>query len=235
MARSGRFGLADQDQDVERVELQAGEVGQLALGHPLVGRAEVLADVRLEVVDPPVEQLAEDPRRRVVVAREQADLLGRPDPVDDRLERPAGEAGQVGVLPALLHPGEGELHAADVRDDLELVLAQPVAEVAGDAVEERVAAADEDRVAAARASRTCRSAEGISASSGDLPGRDPFEEPERRRRPEDHVGLLDDPPGRLGQAGQTVVADPHDHQLAGRFAHDDRPASVRLTINRAAL
>ena len=33
-----------------------GQVGQLALRDPLVGRAEVLADVGAEVVDPAVEQ-----------------------------------------------------------------------------------------------------------------------------------------------------------------------------------
>jgi hypothetical protein len=52
------------------------------------------------------------------------------DAIDDRLDGPAGEAGQIGVLPAFLHAGEGELHAADVRNHLEAVLAQAVAQVA---------------------------------------------------------------------------------------------------------
>ncbi len=145
MARSGRFGLRIRITTLSGSKSVAGDVGQLALRDPLVGRAQVLADIRPEVVDPAVQQRLRQPGRRALVAGEHADLLRGPDPVDDRLDRPAGQAGEVGVLPALLDPGEGKLHAADVRHDLEVVLAQPVAEVAGDPVEERVALADQHR------------------------------------------------------------------------------------------
>ena len=51
-----------------------------------------------------------------------------------------GEVGQVGFLPAFLDPGEGELHAADVGKDFKMFLAEPVAEITGHAVKQRVAA-----------------------------------------------------------------------------------------------
>jgi hypothetical protein len=127
---------------VQRVEVQAHQVAQLALGDPLVRRAQVLANVGPEIVDPPIQQLASQPRRWALVAGEQPDLLGGPDSVEDRLDRPAGEIGQVGVLPALLDPGEGQLHAADMRHNLEEVLPQPVAEIARHPVEERIAPGD---------------------------------------------------------------------------------------------
>ena len=123
------------------------------------------------------------PRGRKLVAGEQPDLLGRADPVDDRLDRPPRQVGQVGVLPALLDPREGQLHAADVRHDLEAVLAQPVAEVARNAVEERVAAADQDRLAGAQRLAHLLERPGISGSSTTFRPAAPRAAPGSARRP----------------------------------------------------
>ena len=154
-----------------------GQVGELGLGDPLVGRAQVLADVGPEVVDPTLQKLPRQPRRRAIVAGEQPDLLGGPDPVDDRLDRPARQAGQIRVLPALLDPGERQLHAADVRHDLEEIFAQAIAEVAGDPVEERIAAArPAPGCVYSSASRTCRRATLMSGSSDLLPRRHRLEQ-----------------------------------------------------------
>ena len=119
LARSGRFGLRTRISTLRGSNSIAGQVGELGLRDPLVGRAQVLADVGPEVVDSPIQQLPGQPGRRQLVAGEKADFLGRPDPIDDRFEGPARQVGQIGVLPAFLHPGEGQLHAADVRQDLE--------------------------------------------------------------------------------------------------------------------
>ena len=213
-ARSGRSGLRTRIRTLSGSNSSADQVGQLGLRDPLVGRAQVLADVGPEVVDPPVEQPLRQPRRREVVAGEEAHLLGRPDPVDDRLQRPARQAGQERVLPALLHPRERQLHAADVRHDLELVLAQAVAEVARDPVEERVAAADQHRpVLLQRLAHLPQGRGHLGVERRPSAPATPSISLERRRRPQDQVRLGHDPPRRLGQAGQPVVADPHDHQL----------------------
>ena len=55
------------------------------------------------------------------------------------VERVLREVGEVGLFPGLLHAGERELHAADVRHDDEAFLAELLADVTGEAVEQRVA------------------------------------------------------------------------------------------------
>ena len=147
----GHVRLADEDQHVERRELLLGDFGQLAVRDALVGRAEVFADVGREIVDLAVEQGLGDGAGRRGFGREQADLGRRAGLFDDELQRLRGQVRQVRVVPAFLHAGEGELHAADVRRDLEAVLAQPVAQVAGRAVEQRIAGGqDDDALAAGR-------------------------------------------------------------------------------------
>ena len=54
------------------------------------------------------------------------------------------QIGQIRFFPAFLDAGEGELHAADVRQHLEMFFAQPIAQIAGDAVKQRIAAGDND-------------------------------------------------------------------------------------------
>ena len=129
LARSGRFGLAHQDQHVEGIELHRRQVGELGLRDPLVGGTQVLADIGTEVVDSPLQQLASHARGRQLVAGEQPDLLCRANPIENGLDGTARQVGQVGVFPALLDPCECQLHAADVRQDLEAVLAQSIAEI----------------------------------------------------------------------------------------------------------
>ena len=107
-----------------------------------------------------------------------------------------------------------------------LVLAQPVAEVARHAVEERVAAADQHRAPGARAPRA--PAAGPPACRGrarTFRAGSRLEQPERRGGAQDQVGLGHGPPRRLGQAGQPVVADPHDHQLRSCVRHRRCPRS----------
>ena len=55
----------------------------------------------------------------MLLAGEQPDLVGRADAFEHVLQRVVGQVGQERLFPALLHPGEGQLHAADVRHDLE--------------------------------------------------------------------------------------------------------------------
>ncbi len=79
------------------------------------------------------------PGGRAVVAGEQPHFLGDADAVDDRVDGSAGKAGQISILPAFLHAGERQLHAGYVRDDLELILAQAIAQVPGHPVKQGVA------------------------------------------------------------------------------------------------
>ena len=58
-----------------------------------------------------------------------------------------------------------------------------------------------------------------------LPRRHPLEQREDRGAPQDQVRLHQDPPRRLGQTGEAVVADPQDHQLRSGIAHR-RPSSL---------
>src|SRR5207248_2243523 len=92
-----------------------------------------------------------------------------------------GEAGQVGVVPAFLHPRESKLHAADVRDDLELILAQAVAEVAGHPVKQGVATADQDRVPGPERLSDLPEGGGHFGLERGLSTLDPFQEPEGRK------------------------------------------------------
>ena len=131
----------------------ANSISRISASSPCVTRssgiAQVLADVGPEVVDAAGEQLAGHRRRVFLLAGEQADRLGDADAVEHALQRVRRQVGEVGFLPAFLDAGEGELHAADVRQHLEAILAEPVAQVAGDAVEERIAAGDDDHALAA--------------------------------------------------------------------------------------
>src|SRR5262249_8076540 len=82
-------------------------------------------------------------RRVVLLAGKESDRLGRAYAVEHVVEPAAAEVGEVRLLPRFLDAGEGELHAADVGDDFEAVLAELVAEGAGGAVKERFAGGDE--------------------------------------------------------------------------------------------
>ena len=140
----GHVRLADQDHHVERRELLLRDFRQLAVRDALVGRAEILADVGGEIVDLAIEQRLGHCAGRRRVGGEHAHLGRRADLFDDQLQRLRRQVRQVGVFPAFLHAGKRQLHAADVRHDLEAVLAQPVAQVAGHAIEQRIAGRQHD-------------------------------------------------------------------------------------------
>ena len=131
--------LPHEDQDIERAERLLGDVGEASLRDALVGGAEVFADIGLERIDPFVEEGLGHRRRRPLLAREQADGVAGANAIDDSLDRLPGEVGKEGLLPALLHPGKRQLHAADVRHDLEPLLAELAADIPGGAVEEGIA------------------------------------------------------------------------------------------------
>ena len=118
----GHVRLADQDHHVQRRKLVAGDLGQLALRHPLVGRAEILANVGRKIIDPPIQQRLGHRRRRMRFAGEQADLVGHANPLEHLFQRMVGQVGQKRFFPAFLHAGESQLHAADVRHDVEASL-----------------------------------------------------------------------------------------------------------------
>ncbi len=61
-----------------------------------------------------------------------------------RLQRVRGQIREVCVFPAFLHAGERQLHAADVRHNFKAVFAELVAQIAGDAVEQRIAGGQHD-------------------------------------------------------------------------------------------
>ena len=84
------------------------------------------------------------------VASKQPGLLGSTNLFDDRLQWLGGHVAQIRFVPTLLHPCEGQLHAADVRDDLEAVLAQTIAKIASQAEEQRVAAGQHHHASVAR-------------------------------------------------------------------------------------
>ena len=146
--------------------------------------------------------------------REQADLGRGAGLFDDQLQRLRGEVGQVGVVPAFLHAGEGELHAADVRRDLEAVLAQPVAQVAGRAVEQRIAGGQHDDPLAAGGFDLADDRVQVAADF-DLFGLAGGRRGQRLLGADQHLGLLDELAGGGGQPFQAVVADADDLDLAG--------------------
>src|SRR5690606_8774131 len=141
--------LPDEHHDVERRELKLDQIRELTARHPLVGRTKIFADVREEVIDVRVEKRASDIGRRHGVGGEEADFFGDPSLLDDSFERLRGEAGQVRVVPAFLDPRERQLHAADVRQYVEMVLAEPFAEKASRAVKQWVARRENDGAAVA--------------------------------------------------------------------------------------
>ena len=134
-----------QDHHVQRRELHILKVAQFPLRHALIAAAEVLADVGPEIVQPAGQQLSRHLGRPFRLAGEQADRLGRADTIQHRVQRMGLQIGQVGFVPGFLDAGEGHLHTADVRQHLEAVLAELFAQVAGHAVEERVAGRQDRR------------------------------------------------------------------------------------------
>ena len=75
----------------------------------------------------------------------------------------------------------------------------------------------------------------MSGSSATLRAGRLLEQSERRRGAEDQVGLGHDPSRRLGQPGQPVVADPHDHQLGPCFGHRRLPSLSRVTVQTSTI
>src|SRR5207253_10518333 len=90
------------------------------------------------------QQLTGDLRRAFILVREQAHGLRGTDPVDDVFQPVRGEVRQICFLPRLLDTSEGELHRADVWQDVEFLLTEPVAQIAGDTVKQRIAAGNHD-------------------------------------------------------------------------------------------
>ena len=206
-------GLALQDHHVQRVERHGLDFAQFAARQPLVLAAEVLADVGLEVVEAADEQLAGDSRRVVGVAGEQADGFGNADAVQHVVERARGQVGEVGFFPRLFHAGEGQLHGGDVRQDLEVVLAEPVAQEAGDAVEQRVAGGDDDDALAAEVGPQLLGEFPEVRADADALALGLGQQPQRGLRPDDHLGGSHQLPGPHGQPGEAVRAKANDVNL----------------------
>ena len=182
------------------------------MGDAFVGGAEVFADVGLEGIDPFVEEGPGHGRRRPLLAREQPDGVTGADAVDDPLDRLPGEVGKKGLLPALLHPGKRQLHAADMRHDLEPILTELGADIPGGAVKEGIARGDDDHPAPGVAfdpfDEIVEPARHFQ-SAGDRGG----ELPRARLRPEKHLCRFEEPP-RLGRhAVDAVVTDTDDPDL----------------------
>lgn len=221
--RVGRAGPADEDHHVERAEGLGCDVGQTALGHTLVGRAEVFADVGLKVVDALVKKRAGHGRWRPLLAGEQPHRLAAADLVDDPLDRLAGEIGEEGLLPGFLHPGEGELHAADMRHHLEPILPEAAADIAGSAVEQWIARGQDDEFL-----RPCGLdpvAELLEVGRRFQPSRQGRRQQSGARlRAEKQVGRLEHPPGLRGHSLDAVIPDADDvHPALGHAP----PLSVR--------
>ena len=212
--------LALEDDDVERGELHVLNVAQLALRDALVRAAEVLADVHAEIIEAAREQLASDLRRSFLLAGEQADRLGGADAVEDAVQRMRLQIGEIGFFPGFLDPREGELHAADVRQHLEMLLAQSIAQIASDAVKQRIAAGDDRQAFAANqrgqrgdgflqvgADRTALGLEFRQQSQGLLGA-------------EDDIGGHQQIAGAAGESGQAIAADADDVDARFRSVHD---------------
>ena len=144
-----------------------------------------------------------------LVGGEQADLLGRADFFQHGVERVLRQVGEVGVLPRLHHAGERELHAGDVRHDDEPVLAEPVAHVARQAVEHRVAV--DQQHDALVAGLLERGDELVEVAADGVPlGLRLGHERERALGAEQHFGIGDDL-AHVGRHGlEAVVADADD-------------------------
>jgi hypothetical protein len=166
-----------------------------------------------------LQQLASHARGRQLVAGEQPDLLCRANPIENGLDGTPRQVGQVGVFPALLDPCECQLHAADVRQDLEAVLAQSIAEIARNAIEQRVAAADQDRLPGAQRLLHLLERLGHLGLEHDLAPRQRFKERQDRRGAHDHVGIREDSPGPVCQPAQPLLIDAQDHQPRSLDCH----------------
>ena len=130
----GSIRFATQNHHVERIEAHILDFVQLAAGDPLIPATEVLADVTAKIVDTASEQFPGNAVGCVGIAGEQPDGLGDADFVDDVLQSPRGEIGEVGFLPGFLDAGEGQLHGTDVRHHFKMIAADLVAEITGRAV-----------------------------------------------------------------------------------------------------
>ena len=223
----GAVRLALQDQDVQRVERHVADLAELGAGDPLVLPAEVLAHERGEVVDAAPEELARHARGLVARAGEQADGLGAADLVEHVVERAGGEVGEERLLPALLDAGEGELHGRDVRHHLEVLGADLVGEVAGGAVEQRVAAGDDGGARLPDGAAQLLDHDRQVGADDDALGAQLRQQPQGRLGAEDELGAQEQVAPAGGQAGEPVRADADDWDLAGHACLEQRAEDRR--------
>ena len=223
------IGFALQDDDVERVEFHVADVAEFPRGDALVLAAQVLADVGGEIVDAAGEELASDAGGMRRFRREQTDGLGRSHLVEHVLERPRRQVGEVRFLPGLLDAREGQLHAADVREHLEVLGADPIAQVAGRAVEERVADRDDgDTLHPPTCAQPFDGAGEVAADSDPLRGQ-LGQEFQRGIRPEHHFGGRQQLTGADGESGGPVGPNAHHGDLRKRGVVHDFTRRVQTT------
>ena len=213
--RSGTFGLRTRISTLSGENSCLRDLGQLAVRHPLVGRAQILADIGGEVVDLAIEQRLGHRIGRRGFGRKHAHFCRRAGLLDHQLQRLRRQVRQIGVVPAFLHAGEGELHAADVRRDLEPLLAQPVAQKAGRAIKQRIAGREHNDPLARRAVSILRTIRVQVAADFDLLG---FAGRGRRERPACAAisisALSRSCRAAGGQSFESIVADTDDVDLA---------------------
>jgi hypothetical protein len=126
---------------------------------------------------------------------------------------------QVRFFPAFLDAGESELHAADMGQHFEMVLAQAVTQIAGDAVKQRIPAGHDDHALTAEVG--FQSADRLLQIDTDAePLRLEFRhELESVFGAEDQVGGTDNLPSARRQAGHAIAADADDVGFGCRCGH----------------
>ena len=193
----------------------------------LVLPTQVLADIRAKIIDAANEQLASDPSRMVRLARKQADRFGTADAIEHVVERAGREVGEVRFLPRFLHAGEGKLHAADVRQDFKALLAEPVAQITGNAIKERVAGRDhDDALLAEIRSQDLGNLAEVRANANSL-RIDLRKQAKRRIGTDKHFGVRNEVPGPAGKPGQPIAADANYVNLRWVVLHSSRLHAVR--------
>jgi hypothetical protein len=134
---------------VEGGDGNPGELPDVGGDDPLVGHAEIFAEIGGVAIAAAFDELGGDHRRRMDLVGEDGRLVVGDDPVDRSFQAAPLSRDEDRVVPRLLELGEGVLDRADVGDEFEGFGGKVAQQVAADAEEERIARGEDHRLAAA--------------------------------------------------------------------------------------
>ena len=241
--RIGDAGLANEHHHAERTEFHLGDFARRSLRDDFIAGAEVFADVDAEAVEPGGRHRPGDELRRPGFGGEESGPFGNADAVENLLDAVARGVAEEGFVPILFDARERQLHAADVRSDLDAFLAEAINEKLRNAIEERIAADQDDDLSLPRffvdatddGVEVGSEREFFGGSAGGF---------ERSRRSGEQRRFADDAASRFGEPGKSVVshADDVDRQrfVFGRHwlsPRDPSPAdhSKAVSVSIAAV